>query len=490
MARFERGFHVAKKTSSGAKATLDKDTSKKDDPAQEDTQPADAVQKTDEDTVESAADDTTEIAEPSETTSDADAVQTADTDTIDSTADDATETVEPSDTDADEAKLNANRNIDEPATDTPETPETDEFSDAPDRDTAAKDDGEPMEDAGTTRTESAGADEKPASTLPAPAPQSAKGASAGSMILGGIFAGAIGFAAAYFGVAQQTIPRDEVLIGDVGNLSQRVEEQSGTIESLAEKVGGISNADDSALQAQVEALGTLSDRVAETEQRIDDLAARLSDVEQRPVSESADAATIAAYENELNAAREEFAARRAELEDLVEQAKQTETAADEAAVAAMQRAAIDRIQAALDNGTGFSAAVAELQDTDVEVPEALTSVAESGVENLSSLQERFPDAARAALDASRDVTGEGTGIKGFLRNQLGARSLEPREGDDPDAVLSRVEAAVRDGRLQDALAEMETLPEEGRAELSDWASRAAERLEAVGAAQSLSETLN
>lgn len=478
---------MAKKTSSGAKATRDKDASKKNDSTQEDTQPADAVQKIGEDTVVSAADDTTEIAEPTETTSDADAVHTADNDTTDSTADDTGETDDLSDTDADEAKLNANRNIDELATD---TPETDEFSDAPDRDTAAKDDGEPMEDAGTPRTENAGAEEKPASTLPAPAPQPAKGAGAGSMILGGIVAGAIGFAAAYFGVAQQTIPRDDVLIGDVGDLSQRVEEQSGTIESLAEKVGGITNADDSALQAQVEALGTLSDRVAETEQRIDDLAARLSEVEQRPVSESADAATIAAYENELNAAREEFAARRAELEDLVEQAMQTETVADEAAVAAMQRAAISRIQAALDNGTGFSGAVAELQDTDVEVPEALTSVAESGVENLSSLQERFPDAARAALDASRDVTGEGTGLKGFLRNQLGARSLEPREGDDPDAVLSRVEAAVRDGRLQDALAEMETLPEEGRAELSDWASRAAERLEAVGAAQSLSETLN
>jgi hypothetical protein len=481
MARFERGFHVAKKTSSGAKATLDKDASKKDDPAQEDTQPADAVQNTDEDTVESTADDKTEIAEPSETTPDSDAVQTADNDTIDSTEDDAAGTEEPSDTDE------ANRNIEEPATD---TTGTDELSDASDRDTAAKDDGEPMEDAGTKRIENAGADEKPASTLPAPAPQPAKGAGAGSMILGGIVAGAIGFAAAYFGVAQQTIPRDDVLIGDVGDLSQRVDEQSATIESLAEKVGGITNADDSALQAQVEALGTLSDRVAETEQRIDDLVARLADVEQRPVSESADAATIAAYENELNAAREEFAARRAELENLVEQAMQTETVADEAAVAAMQRAAISRIQAALDNGTGFSGAVAELQDTDVEVPEALTSVAESGVEDLSSLQERFPDAARAALDASRDVTGEGTGLKGFLKNQLGARSLEPREGDDPDAVLSRAEAAVRDGRLQDALAEMEALPEEGRAELSDWAGRAAERLEAVGAAQSLSETLN
>ena len=68
--------------------------------------------------------------------------------------------------------------------------------------------------------------------------------------------------------------------------------------------------------------------------------------------------------------------------------------------------------------------------------------------------------------------------------------MEPREGNDPDAVLSRAEAALREGRLTDALAELEALPEEGRAELSDWAGQAANRLAAVNAAQSLSETLN
>ncbi|MGB0440740.1 MAG: molybdopterin-binding protein, partial [Paracoccaceae bacterium] len=41
----------------------------------------------------------------------------------------------------------------------------------------------------------------------------------------------------------------------------------------------------------------------------------------------------------------------------------------------------------------------------------------------------------------------------FLKTQLGARSLEPREGDDPDAVLSRMEAAAREGRFGDVEAE-------------------------------------
>lgn len=327
-------------------------------------------------------------------------------------------------------------------------------------------------------------------SVPATTPQPAKGPGAGALILGGIVAGAIGFAAAYFGLTQNPPPRDEALVGEVSEAARRLDEQADTIDALTEKVGGIANTDDSALEAQIEALGSLSERVTEAEDTLEAIDARLRDVEQRPVTESADAATIAAYEDELNAAREELAAQREDLQALIDEAMNTETAADEAAVAAMQRAAISRILAALDNGAGFAGSVAELQDTGVDVPEVLVSSADAGVPTLSSLQERFPEAARAALDTSRDATGEGTGLTGFLRSQFGARSLEPREGSDPDAVLSRAEAAIRDGRLQDALAEIEALPEEGRAELSDWAGQAAQRREAVGAAQSLSETLN
>ena len=51
------------------------------------------------------------------------------------------------------------------------------------------------------------------------------------------------------------------------------------------------------------------------------------------------------------------------------------------------------------------------------------------------------------------------GLGAFLQNQLGGRSVVPREGDDPDAVLSRVGAAVEAGDLSTALTEIESLPE-------------------------------
>jgi hypothetical protein len=57
-------------------------------------------------------------------------------------------------------------------------------------------------------------------------------------------------------------------------------------------------------------------------------------------------------------------------------------------------------------------------------------------------------------------------------------------------VLSRAEAAVRENRLRDALAEIETLPDVAKDVFADWVARTEQRLAAIEAAQGLSEELN
>ena len=69
------------------------------------------------------------------------------------------------------------------------------------------------------------------------------------------------------------------------------------------------------------------------------------------------------------------------------------------------------------------------------------------------------------------------------------RSIEPQEGTDPDAVLSRIEAAVRTGRIADALGEVQTLPEASQDALKDWTEQAQLRHDAVSAAKILAERL-
>ncbi|AWX92777.1 hypothetical protein DPM13_05185 [Paracoccus mutanolyticus] len=63
-------------------------------------------------------------------------------------------------------------------------------------------------------------------------------------------------------------------------------------------------------------------------------------------------------------------------------------------------------------------------------------------------------------------------IGNFLRVQTGARSVEPREGSDPDAILSRANAAVEAGAIATALDEIATLPQSGQNAMKSWTDRA------------------
>jgi hypothetical protein len=103
---------------------------------------------------------------------------------------------------------------------------------------------------------------------------------------------------------------------------------------------------------------------------------------------------------------------------------------------------------------------------------------------METLQAEFPDLARQVLALARadtEADGWGARLLDFLAAQTGARSLTPREGDDPDAILSRAEFALGEGRLADALTDLQALDPALRAPLDGWIARAEARLAALAA---------
>jgi hypothetical protein len=118
----------------------------------------------------------------------------------------------------------------------------------------------------------------------------------------------------------------------------------------------------------------------------------------------------------------------------------------------------------------------------------LADNAVAGLPTIADLQDSFAPAARDALEAAlRANMGESwtERVSSFLRSQTGLRSLTPREGDDPDAVLSRAEAALSDGRVADAMAELQAIPEAGKAALQEWLALAQTRVDAEAAVAAL-----
>ena len=339
-----------------------------------------------------------------------------------------------------------------------------------------------------------------AALTPEPTPHAVKNrASPVLPVLGGVVAAVLGFALA------QVVPdgwptgattsveadvtaqaaRIAALEATVAQLSEPRQpvidkEMDQRISALETAGGGITTADFEPLLARIDGLETRLAEMAAMPQaaasldqsELARLQASVADLQTNGIPAAALTAATTAVETKLADVEAKIATIRTEAEAI---AKST-----------ANRAALSQLMAALDTGAPYSAAITGLPD--VALPEVIAANAQTGLPSLQSLRESFPDAARQALDAAfRADAGQGwtERLTTFLQGQTGARSLSPREGADPDAVLSRAEAALAAADLTAALAELQTLPPAAQTAMSDWLARATVRQEATAALQDL-----
>lgn len=309
------------------------------------------------------------------------------------------------------------------------------------------------------------------------------------MVLGGVVAAALGF-----GASQVLFPNG---IGGmdqseaVADLTATVQQQGAQVARLTKELDAVktTSADTGAIDELAGLVDDANAAVAGLSEQVKALETRLIALEKRPADGGASAAAVEAYEREVGALRQAMEKQKAEIEALINAAQDEKASAELTAKQAMIRTAVSRIQVALDTGKGFADPVAHLMAAGVDVPAILAEIADTGAPTLAHLTSTYPTAARKALAAARKDEGTGGKAWNFLRNQLGVRSLEPKEGTDADAILSRAEAALKDGRLSDAMAEIQNLPEPARVELTDWMTQATRRADAVAAAETLSATV-
>ncbi len=356
--------------------------------------------------------------------------------------------------------------------------------------------------AGAVASDGARTEPEPAPTAAPPSAQARSSSGFVPMLLGGVVAGAIGFGAHYLWSLDQgaTDPAAAVsaelaeLRAEIAALPDAPEINLAEIEAelaaLREALGVVEAVDLASVEAQIatlsteqeDALDALRETVAASEAEI---AALRSEIAGRDSDIEAMHAALAASEAQMDAFRDEMA----DLRDLASRRiAEAETAVD----MAMARAGLDTLQAALTTGAPYPQAVAQMREAGVVVPEALAAPAASGVPTLGMLQEQFPAAARVALrDAYQSAPADSAAERfgNFFRAQVGARSTAPREGDDPDAVLSRAEAALENDDLAAALDELAALSDNARAGMADWLNGAGARQAAEAALPGLIEAI-
>jgi hypothetical protein len=311
------------------------------------------------------------------------------------------------------------------------------------------------------------------SSLPLPAPRR-------SGILGPLLGGAIaaigGFVLSHFNVFGLAAPDYSA---DVAALvAQSEQSQTAALGSIKDE-----------LSALAERVSTLEARPAPELPdltKLDDLERRLGAIEAMPSDGTASNAAVTAKITQLEQRIAALPATgstpelQAELDAALSRLGEAEAAAtaraaeaEAAAVAMARESALRGLAEAVTAGQPYSVELEALDDP--ALTDTLGATAETGVPTLATLQADFPDAARVALQTSREIStddGWSDRLVDFLASQTGARSLTPQEGTTPDAILSRAEFALSEGRVADALSELQSLDPAVQAPLDSWVSDA------------------
>lgn len=357
-----------------------------------------------------------------------------------------------------------------------------------------------------------------------------RGPGVGALLIGGVVAAGLGYGAAYMGLLPGSQNQD-----NSAQIAAAIEAQSATLASLQDQVTGLASAEPPAPPAMPELdlspvlneLSGLAERLDGNTASLTALGDRVGALEDRPVltgSVDEDSAAMAAaldqVEDQLSEQRAANEAMAAELRTMAQEAQsamdaaqssiaeaearaqetvaasvaEAEARAEASIAAATAQAALSRVRIAMASGDPFADALSDIPGS-VEIPAALSEAAANGIPTLEDLQAQFPAAARAALPvALRETSADGTAgdrAMAFLRGQFAGRAITAREGDDPDAVLSRAQAAVTSGDLTAALDEIAALSSEGaQAELADWVAAATSRTDADAALDTLATALD
>ncbi len=297
------------------------------------------------------------------------------------------------------------------------------------------------------------------------------------LLAGGAVVAALGFGAAvgayrlapqFFGV--MPTPGTDLRLSDY---DKRLADLAVQLSGLSPASSGATAEMTTVLADQTAAMAALQADSKDMADQIADLTARLARLESMPTADGATAANVAAATQAASQAAE---AARADAEKLQAEARVIVRRAD-------LTGALAALAVALENGQPLDPELGKLAALDVVLPPALTDQAQ-GVPTAAALRDAFPQAARQALALSLPETAGDSmwdRMTAFLRSQSGARSLTPRAGNDPDAILSRAEAQLGAGDLGAALDEVARLPEAGRARMSEWTALAERRRVAVAA---------
>ena len=301
--------------------------------------------------------------------------------------------------------------------------------------------------------------------------------SAGRLIAAGVFGGAIATVLGILYHASGIIPtRADLVAADAVRKAEAVEERVANFESRL-----------SGLETATATLPALTEKVTSLEKLEDTNRSRIENLENAmPVaggtSGDGTVVSLGPIESRLSATETTLASLGDRLDTLatrVENIENRPSPAEESERAA-RAIAIGLLRQGAQSGEGFAADLAMLKALGLDGDDvaALEPLAKRGAPTIAQLQAAFPGVADAILSATAEIGPDASFLDRLFGVGAGLVSIRPTapiEGNTPDAIVSRMQAAVDRGDLAAALEERQTLPEAGQTASASWATAASDR---------------
>ncbi len=263
-------------------------------------------------------------------------------------------------------------------------------------------------------------------------------------------------------------------------LGSRVAALEAQLKSLGETLTALRQRSDSAAAANAAALGDINQRLAQQ----DPPGAPTGEASSQAAAATANAAAVATLTERLDALEGGAKSTQTALADEI--AKRTAESQDDRAVRAAVTAAV--LTAAVERGRPFTGELkaAQSQAADPAALAPLESFAATGVPNQNALVRELTTLEPALLRAAGAGAAEGGFLEKLQANaerMVRIRPIEEVPGDDPAAVIARIQVKAVHGDLPGALAEFGNLPANVRAPAQPWIARAQARAAALAASR-------
>lgn len=180
-----------------------------------------------------------------------------------------------------------------------------------------------------------------------------------------------------------------------------------------------------------------------------------------------------------------------DVEALRDEAKGAEAARGDGAAVAIRLTALTR---AAEHGEPFADQLTALRDAAPEGSDlsVLDAYAAKGVAPLSGLRRRFPERAKAALEAAPRPEGGTSLLDQFLDSASSLVRIRRVDGGGDEgagAILAKMRKQLGEGELEAAVAAADTLPAPSREALAPWLEEARARIALDAALATVSDAL-